>query len=76
MGHCEYVLAQDTDDKFTVLAKNKLCGSSAKRGQVTCVYTVTVKVKGLKIKLLRGGLVQISDKNTNLPYHNQGKLFL
>jgi integrin beta 3 len=72
MGLCEYVLAKDTNNKFTVLGKNKPCGDLSRRPQVTCIYRVTVKVKGLDIKLLRGGLVQISGKNINLPYNNQG----
>ncbi|XP_028390594.1 IgGFc-binding protein-like [Dendronephthya gigantea] len=70
MGQCEYVLAKDTEHKFVVLAKNKPCGSLSRK--VTCTFSVTVKVKGLEIKLLRGGLVQISGKHTNLPYNNRG----
>jgi hypothetical protein len=76
MGHCEYVLAKDTNNKFTVLGKNKPCGDLSRRPVVTCTYTVTVIVKGLNIKILRGGLVQVSGRNINLPYNNQGKPFL
>ena len=70
MGRCEYILARDTGNRFVVLAKNKPCGDL----QRTCVYTVAVIVKGLEIKLLRGGLVQVSGKYIHLPYINQGKL--
>lgn len=71
MGQCEYVLAKDTGNKFVVLGKNKPCGDLSQK--VTCTFSVTVKVKGLEVKVLRGGLVQISGKHTNLPYNNQGK---
>ena len=71
MGNCKYVLAKDTSGSFTVLVKNKPCGDL----QRSCTYTVTVMVKGLHIKLLRGGLVQLSGKNIVLPYKNQGNSF-
>jgi hypothetical protein len=74
MGHCEYVLAKDTDNKFTVLGRNRPCGDLSRRPQRTCTYAVTVKTKGLDIKILRGGLVQMLGKNVKLPYNNQGKL--
>ena len=72
MGHCEYVLAKDRDNKFTVLGKNKQCGDLNARRQVTCIFTVTVIVKVLNIKILRGGIVQLGGKNINLPYNNLG----
>ena len=73
MGHCEYVLAKDKDNTFTVLVKNKACGDLTTRPQITCTYSVTVKVKGLTIKLLRGGLVHVSGRLVRVPYTNQGK---
>ena len=73
MGLCEYVFAKDTDNTFTVLVKNKPCGSST--SSVTCTYAVRVKVKGLNIRIRRGGRVQMSGVNIKLPYTIEGKLF-
>lgn len=73
MGHCEYVLAKDTDNKFIVLGENTACGDLSRRPQFTCTYSVTVKVKGLNIKIHRGGLVHVSGRMVRVPYTNQGK---
>ena len=67
MGRCEYVLAKDTDNTFTVLVENKPCTNS-----VICTYAVRVKVKGLNIKIRREGRVQLAGVNIKLPYNSKG----
>ena len=70
-GECQYVLAKDTDKKFTVLGKNKLCGN-----RVTCTSEVTIKVKDLEIVIKRGGVVTVFGIVKGLPYTNRGKLIV
>ncbi len=70
MGHCEYVLAEDTGGNFKVLGKNKRCNG----GRVSCTYAVTVKLFKpimLTVQLLRGDVVKVDGEIKTLPYtHN------
>ena len=67
-GRCQYVLAKDIHNTFTVLGKNRLCGK-----KVTCTNEVTVKVKDLDIIIKRGGTVTVFGIVKTLPYYNRGK---
>ena len=68
MGKCQYVLAKHTGT-FEVLQKNVPCGN----GKVTCTQEITVNVKGLKISVVRGGVVSVDKKPVILPYYYKGK---
>ena len=68
MGICEYVLSKNLDNNFLVLTKNERCN-----GRYSCVSSVTVTVKGLKIKLLKGGQFTVFGISKNAPYTNQGE---
>ena len=68
-GECQYVLAKDVDNKFTVLGKNKKCGRA-----VSCTNEVTVKVKNLDIVIKRGGTVTVFGVVKGLPYSNRGNM--
>ena len=68
MGKCQYVLAKHPG-KFEVLQKNEPCGN----GKVTCTKAITVKVKGLTIHVIRGGLVTVDGASVTPPYNNKGK---
>ena len=68
MGVCDYVLAKDVDNNFLVVTKNERCN-----GRFSCVNSVTVTVKGLKIKILKGGHFTIFGIAKTSPYRNQGK---
>jgi hypothetical protein len=68
MGLCEYVLSKDLDNSFKVLTKNELCNH-----RYSCVASVTVFVKGLKLSISRGGLFTVFGIPKTAPYINQGK---
>lgn len=68
MGVCEYVLSKDLDNNFLVLARNQRCN-----GRYSCVFSVTVTVKGLNIKISRGGTFTVFGIQKNAPYNNRGK---
>jgi hypothetical protein len=68
MGICEYVLSKDLDNNFLVLTQNERCN-----GRYSCVSSVTVHVKGLKIKISKGGGFTVFGIAKNAPYSNQGK---
>ncbi|CAB3998732.1 Hypothetical predicted protein [Paramuricea clavata] len=68
MGMCEYVLSKDLENSFQVLAKNERCNR-----RYNCVASVTVLVKGLKLKISRGGRFTVFGFPKKLPYIKQGK---
>ena len=68
MGNCEYVLAKDSNETFTILQENEPCGGRA----ATCTTAVTVKLPETTIHLSRGESVLINGENVQLPYENQG----
>ena len=69
MGVCEYVLSKDLSNNFLILTKNERCNGP----HFSCVFSVTVTIKGLKIKIARGGLFTVFGVRKNAPYSNQGK---
>lgn len=69
MGKCEYVLAQDSQEKFIILQDNEPCG----RRKATCTNAITVKLKEMNIYLRRGESVLVNGTAILLPYENQGK---
>jgi integrin beta 3 len=70
MGLCEYVLSKDLDNNFLVLTKNERC-----YGPYSCVSSVTVSVKGMKIEISRGGQFTVFGIAKNAPYTNHGTKF-
>jgi hypothetical protein len=68
MGMCEYVLTKDLTNSFQVLAKNEHCN-----GRYSCVASVTVSVKGRKLKISRGGRFTVFGISKKLPYIKPGK---
>ena len=68
MGNCEYVLAKDSNETFTILQENEPCG----RGAATCTNAITVKLPEIIIHLSRGESVVINGANVKLPYENKG----
>lgn len=70
MGKCEYVLAKVSEgDKFSIIQDNEHCG----RKKASCTNAVTLKVKGLNIRVERGGNVTVDGTPAKLPYNNKGK---
>ena len=72
MGKCQYVLAKDSKETFTILQDNEPCG----RRKATCTYAVTAKIQGKTIYLNRGGSLLVNGENVTLPYEDQGIYFL
>ena len=68
MGVCQYVLSKDVDNNFLVVTKNQRCN-----GRYSCVFSVTVTVKALKIEISRGGVFTVFGIQKNAPYANRGK---
>jgi hypothetical protein len=68
MGICQYVLAKDLDNSFSVMTKNNRCN-----GRASCVVAVTVSVKGLAIEMKKGSSPTVFGSTVTLPYNNQGK---
>ncbi|XP_028419311.1 von Willebrand factor-like [Dendronephthya gigantea] len=68
MGKCEYVLSKDVNNHFAVLTKNELCNNN----RVSCVYSVTVRVGKLSIKINRGGHIFVSGVRKLAPYFKKG----
>ena len=69
MGKCQYVLAKHTGT-FEVLQQNEPCG---RRG-ATCSKAITVNIKGLKIHIVRGGIVTVDGVPVTPPYNNKGRV--
>ena len=70
MGKCQYVLAKHTGT-FEVLQQIEPCG---RRG-ATCNKAITVNIKGLKIHIVRGGLVTVDGVPVTPPYtDNKGNI--
>ena len=68
MGNCEYVLAKDSNETFTILQENEPCGRAA----ATCTNAITVKLPETIVYLSRGESVVINGANMRLPYENKG----
>ena len=69
MGICEYVFSKDLNNNFLVLTKNEQCN-----GRASCISTVTVVVKKIKIKIFRNGHFTVFGKRKCAPYSNRGKI--
>jgi hypothetical protein len=67
-GKCGYVLSEDVDNKFKVHSENEPCNG----GRFTCTKAVTVKVKGLTIRVARAAQVTVFGIAVGLPYNKQG----
>ena len=67
MGTCEYVLAEEKILSFTVLTQNKRC-----HGHASCIFSVTVLVKGLFIVMQNGGSFTVQGNTVQLPYEKRG----
>ena len=72
MGFCEYVLSKDKDNRFEVLTKNEPCNN-----RYSCVASVTVFVRELKLKITRGGKFTVlgipKEVTKTKPYFIPGK---
>ena len=69
MGICEYVFCKDLNNNFLVLTKNEQCN-----GRASCISTVTVVVKKIKIKIFRNGYFTVFGIRKYTPYSNRGKI--
>ncbi|CAB4018234.1 Hypothetical predicted protein [Paramuricea clavata] len=70
MGFCEYVFSKDkVQNRFEVLTKNEPCNN-----RYSCVASVTVFIKELKLKITRGGKFTVFGipKEVTQPYFNKG----
>lgn len=70
MGKCQYVLVKDVEEKVLIIQDNEPCG----RRKASCTNAITLKIKDLSIRLLRGGNVTVNNRNNvKLPYNNKSK---
>nr|XP_040023734.1 SCO-spondin [Gasterosteus aculeatus aculeatus] len=68
LGDCQYVLAEETNGLFSVMAENVPCGSTG----VTCTKSVTLSLGNTVIHLLRGKAVAVNGMPVSLPKSYSG----
>jgi hypothetical protein len=75
MGHCKYVLAQDSvANTFVVIVDNFPCGTDNSQA---CTKTVTVHFNTTDVHLKRGSSVAINGEDLAMfPYKHNGKVHL